>query len=70
MLSSPKVSRSIDVNSLSIFFKKNKLNYKIISSTTKALLYAKSIANKEDLIFVGGSSFLVSEVFKKWGKRN
>jgi len=42
-------------------FKKN-IKGKIFSSVKKAFLSAKKLANNEDLIFIGGSTFVVAEV--------
>lgn len=70
LLCEPKTLRAIETTSLSIFFQNNNLDYKIINNSIKALNYAQSIAKPEDLIFIGGSFFLVSEILKEWAKRN
>ena len=70
LLCEPKTSRAIKTTSLSIFFQNNNLDYKIINNSIKALNYAELSAQPEDLIFIGGSFFLVSEILKEWEKRN
>ena len=70
LLCEPKTQRSIDTDSLSIFFQNNNLNFKVINNSVKALKYSQLTAKKDDLIFIGGSALLVSEILKEWEKRN
>ncbi len=58
----PKVERAFDPHHIADVA--NTLGYscEVIVSVEEALRHAKSIATKEDMIFVGGSNFVVSEI--------
>ena len=58
----PNVNRGLDVKKLKSVFNKNDLAGKAYHSVEDALNAAKSHAEKEDLIYVGGSTFVVAEV--------
>ena len=61
-LCKPNVQRGLDAEVLKNIFEKNHLFGKHYNSVIKALTSAKSKANKEDLIYVGGSTFVVAEI--------
>ena len=56
------IPRALDELELLEIAKKYKLNGKSYSSVKLALKQAKLIANQDDLIFIGGSTFVVAEV--------
>ncbi|GGW68688.1 dihydrofolate synthase/folylpolyglutamate synthase [Winogradskyella epiphytica] len=58
----PDVQRGLDSKILQKTFKKNKLFGNTYKSVLDALSDAKSKANKNDLIYVGGSTFVVAEI--------
>ena len=58
----PNVQRGLDVNELQNTFSQHKFLGKSYSSTSEALKVAKLNANTDDLIYVGGSTFVVSEI--------
>ena len=58
----PNVQRGLDSAVLKNTFEKNHLIGKSYDSVNEALTSAKSNANKEDLIYVGGSTFVVAEI--------
>jgi len=58
----PNIPRGLDSSELKKLFLRNNLKGKSYSSVIKALCEAKASAKKNDLIFVGGSTFVVAEV--------
>ncbi|KAB2810252.1 bifunctional folylpolyglutamate synthase/dihydrofolate synthase [Phaeocystidibacter luteus] len=58
----PDIPRGLDAETLHSAAKKIGLQGKAHTSVKNALIAAKAIAGKEDLIFVGGSTFVVAEV--------
>lgn len=58
----PNVQRGLDAELLKNYFEKNKLSGKSYKSVSEALTCAKSKAKKDDLIYVGGSTFVVAEI--------
>lgn len=58
----PDVSRGMEVQTLRKIAEEYKLNGKAYPSVTEALLAAKKVAGESDLIFVGGSTFVVAEI--------
>lgn len=60
ILTKVKIDRAADPEILKKYVKSN---YTIIENVSKSIEYAKSIANKRDLILVTGSIYLVSEIF-------
>ena len=56
------IERSLDVMDLYLNAKKLELNGSVFKNTNTALCQAKKNANKNDLILVTGSAFIVSEV--------
>ena len=58
----PNVQRGLDAELLKKTFAKNQLKGKSFTSVNEALKKAKLNAKKDDLIFVGGSTFVVAEI--------
>ncbi len=58
----PAIPRGMDTEKLAKLGEKQHLNYKVFSSVSKALLAATKKATKNDVIFIGGSTFVVAEV--------
>ena len=56
------IARAMKVNKLKQEANKYKLKGEVYTSVEKALNHAKKSAQKDDLIFVGGSTFVVAEV--------
>ena len=61
ILIQPSNKRAINTSDLKRYFIENKLNYNIKIDINDALKYCKKIASKDDLIFIGGSLFLMSD---------
>ena len=61
-LCKPDVQRGLDAEELETIFKKSRLICQAYNSVNDALNNAKSNANKDDLIYVGGSTFVVAEI--------
>jgi dihydrofolate synthase/folylpolyglutamate synthase len=61
-LCKPDVQRGLDVEELETIFKKSRITCQAYNSVNEALNNAKSNANKDDLIYVGGSTFVVAEI--------
>lgn len=59
---SPNVPRGLEVSVLFEKASQNGLKGDIFTSVKQALEAAKSRANKQDLIFIGGSTFVVAEI--------
>ena len=60
--SQARSERSIQKEKLYELGNNYNLNGNVYSSVNKALIEAKKRANKDDLIFIGGSIFVISEV--------
>ena len=60
--SSPMLERAFPLNDLERLGQKLNLNFNIYPSVLKAFESAKNKAEKNDLIFVGGSTFVLSEI--------
>ena len=58
----PDIPRGLDQNELREKAKKHNLSGKSYPSVNEALKNAKSNAKRDDLVFVGGSSFVVAEI--------
>ncbi|TBV25347.1 bifunctional folylpolyglutamate synthase/dihydrofolate synthase [Meridianimaribacter sp. CL38] len=58
----PNISRGLDENNLKHTFKAHGFAGKSYSSVNEALSNAKKSAKPEDLIYVGGSTFVVAEI--------
>lgn len=61
-LCKPNILRGLDVDVLSGFFAKNDFEYKAFNSVEEAFDNAKFVAKQDDLIFIGGSTFVVAEI--------
>ena len=70
LLCSPDIERKMNLRSLSKIFNNNNLNYKTFKSTSSAFNYSSSIVEDDDVVFVGGSLFVVSEFFQEWERKN
>ena len=60
--SSPMLDRAFPLEDLEILGKNLNLNFNIYPSVLKAFEAAKNKAKKNDIIFVGGSTFVLSEI--------
>lgn len=58
----PNIPRGLDVKALQLKFSQNGFSGKYFPSVEKALNAAKNEAKKDDLIFIGGSTFVVAEI--------
>ena len=61
-LSKPNVQRGLDATTLCDYFKQKKFKGKSFNSVAQAFYEAKKNASKTDLIYVGGSTFVVAEI--------
>jgi dihydrofolate synthase/folylpolyglutamate synthase len=61
----PIVNRGRNPYEYEELLKKSKKNYKIFSSVNEAYLSAKQNVKKEEMIFIGGSNFIVGEFLEK-----
>ena len=60
----PNVNRGRNPSDYEALLKKSKINYKIFESLQEAYLFAKQHLKKEEMIFIGGSNFVVGEFLK------
>jgi dihydrofolate synthase / folylpolyglutamate synthase len=58
----PDLPRGLDAGALRLEAARHKLTGKTYASVTKALKAAQDAAGKDDLVYVGGSTFVVGEV--------
>jgi dihydrofolate synthase/folylpolyglutamate synthase len=58
----PNIPRGLEANLLSLKAKEYELTGDVYNSVDEALIIAKKKSNTDDLIFVGGSTFVVAEV--------
>lgn len=66
IISKPSNERSICPKKLSKYFKEKNLNYFVVHDVNKAIEYCKNlIKTKNDIIFIGGSFFLISDIDEK-----
>lgn len=61
-LAKPSISRGLDAEALSQVFDNFLLQNQCYSSVNEAFIYAKSKATKNDIIYIGGSTFVVAEI--------
>ena len=61
-LCKPNISRGMDVDELRKSFEEKGYRVKVYKSVNEALKKAKDIADKDDIIYVGGSTFVVAEI--------
>ena len=62
-LSAPAIARAMPINKISMFAKKNGLAALAYPSVLDAVNAATSAAQEEDVIYVGGSNFVVADFF-------
>ena len=60
----PNVNRGRNPEEYETLLKNSKINYKIFPSVQSTYLFAKQHLKKEEMIFVGGSNFVVGEFLK------
>ena len=60
IITQPNNERSLSIDKLKKEFDRNKLNYLSFSSFQSSINYCKKNARKNDLIFIGGSLFMLS----------
>ena len=60
--SSPNISRGLDIKELKKYSKANKLNSTFYNNVKDAYKCALFNCNKNDLLFIGGSNFVVAEI--------
>ncbi len=65
ILVQPRINRSLNVEDLSEFFRREKFFYSIKKDINIAISYCKNKAQYNDLIFIGGSLFLISDINEK-----
>ncbi len=65
ILTEPNNSRALKVDNLKSIFDSYELEYVTQKTVNNAIDYAKSKSKKNDLIFVGGSLFLISDLNEK-----
>ena len=65
LLIKPNNKRAINTFNLKKYFIDNRLNFEIKSDINNAIEYCKKISNENDLIFIGGSLFLISDYNEK-----
>jgi dihydrofolate synthase / folylpolyglutamate synthase len=58
----PNIARGLDADKLNVIFKENKFSGTSYNSVNNALNAAKSNAENNDIIYVGGSTFVVAEI--------
>ena len=61
----PKVNRGRHPEDYEDLLKRSKINYKIFPTVQEAYLFAKQQLKKEEMIFIGGSNFVVGEFLEK-----
>lgn len=61
----PKVNRGRHPEDYENLLIKTKINYKIFPTVQEAYLFAKQQLKKEEMIFIGGSNFVVGEFLEK-----
>ena len=65
IITEPSIERAISCDKLASIFKKNKLNYTIKPNLNEAISDCKALCDSNDLIFIGGSLFLISDYDEK-----
>ena len=61
-----KVGRARNAKEVRDIFKSNNRNGDYFESIKETINYVRGICNKNDVIFIGGSTFVVSEIFDKF----
>jgi dihydrofolate synthase/folylpolyglutamate synthase len=59
---SPKIPRAMPIHTLASHLKKHNYNFKSYRSVKRALHYAQKNAKPHEIVYVGGSTFVVAEV--------
>jgi dihydrofolate synthase/folylpolyglutamate synthase len=62
LFTSPKISRGMDASVLALKATEFGLKGEIVNSVSEAYEKAKLMATEEDLIYIGGSTFVVAEI--------
>jgi len=65
VITQPNIERSKDIKELEDLFRKNKLTFTINKNINDSVDYCRKRAKSNDLIFIGGSLFLISELNEK-----
>ncbi|MBV19639.1 MAG: bifunctional folylpolyglutamate synthase/dihydrofolate synthase [Cytophagia bacterium] len=65
VVTKPNIERSKDLNELYDIFKMNNLNVRIKKNINESINYCKRKVKSNDLIFIGGSLFLISDFNEK-----
>ena len=65
-LAAPNIPRALPIKELENFAIKLNLNFEIFSSVPKALNNAKSMSDEDDLIYIGGSTFVVADIINNY----
>ena len=65
IITEPSIERAISCDQLASILKKNKLNYTIKPNLNEAISDCKALCDSNDLIFIGGSLFLISDYDEK-----
>jgi len=61
-LCQPDLPRKLPVDQLAVHFERNEINYTKYQTVQEAFDAAKSVQNEGDVLYVGGSTFVVAEV--------
>ena len=67
-LCEPDIPRAMKIDLLESFFRKQNLSYQCFHSVSEAYNSACGISSSNDLIYIGGSTFVVAD-FLKWHKK-
>lgn len=69
-LCKPQMERAMDLEQLEVYFLERKLEYQKYESVIKAVNSALNESSKNDLIFIGGSTFVVAEYLRGKSENN
>ena len=58
----PNISRALNINNLKQIIDKTNLQAQFFNTPKEALKHVKATANQEDIIYIGGSTFIVAEI--------
>lgn len=61
-LAAPNISRAMPIEKMEVFFKQHNLNFATLNSISGAYKTAIQQASNDDVIYVGGSTFVVAEI--------
>lgn len=61
-LCAPDMTRGLSTDLLAQEFELNRLDFTVHASVAKAIEMAKKVADQDDFIFIGGSTFVVAEI--------